>query len=213
MCPYYKGIWARGETIQLLAGFTIMRTLPLVSFVACTVLLLTSFYLLYQQKESGTTTAPAHHGTTTTTTPATTAIDSSSSWQMSPSPLDVSKGGVIMSHLGNATAKAELGRSTWKLLHTMAARYPETPTPDERLALQQFITLLSRLYPCGECAEHFQAILRKYPPQTSSRVAASQWACAIHNQVNLSLGKEEYNCANIEANYACGCEADNKEAH
>lgn len=46
--------------------------------------------------------------------------------------------------------RAELGRATWKLLHTMASRYPEKPKPDERAAMKQWIMLLSRLYPCGE---------------------------------------------------------------
>ncbi|ORZ10567.1 FAD-linked sulfhydryl oxidase ERV2 [Absidia repens] len=116
-------------------------------------------------------------------------------------------GGVVMAHLGNATAKAELGRSTWKLLHTMMSRYPEQPTADERTALDQFIHLLSRLYPCGECAEHFQKLLKLYPPQTSSRIAASQWACAVHNKVNERLGKLIFDCSDIEAKYPCGCES------
>lgn len=57
-------------------------------------------------------------------------------------------------------------------------------------------------------AEHFQLLLKKYPAQTSSRVSASQWACAIHNKVNERLGKEIFNCADIEQKYQCGCEED-----
>ncbi|PFH46860.1 hypothetical protein AMATHDRAFT_68892 [Amanita thiersii Skay4041] len=114
-------------------------------------------------------------------------------------------GGVIMSKLGNATAKAELGRATWKLLHTMTVRYPENPTPDQRTALSSYFHLLSRLYPCGECAAEFQVLLKKYPPQTSSRRAASLWLCTVHNEVNKRLGKEMFDCANIEGSYDCGC--------
>ncbi|ORX59494.1 hypothetical protein DM01DRAFT_252476 [Hesseltinella vesiculosa] len=118
---------------------------------------------------------------------------------------DFTKGSVIMEHLGNSTIKEELGRSTWKLFHTMLARYPEEPKPDERSALGQFIHLLSRLYPCGECAEHFQLLLQEYPPQTSSRAAASQWGCAIHNLVNERLRKPVFDCNSIEVQYPCGC--------
>ncbi|KAI9308134.1 ERV/ALR sulfhydryl oxidase domain-containing protein [Cunninghamella echinulata] len=114
-----------------------------------------------------------------------------------------------MDHLNNATIKAELGRSSWKLIHTMMGRYPETPTKEERKTLNDFIYLFSRLYPCGECAEHFQKLLEEYPPQTSSRIAASQWACAIHNKVNERLEKPIFDCSEIEAKYPCGCE-DNK---
>jgi FAD-linked sulfhydryl oxidase len=39
------------------------------------------------------------------------------------------------------------------------------PTPDEREALSSYFHLLSRLYPCGECAAEFQQLLKKYPPQ------------------------------------------------
>ncbi|KIK61164.1 hypothetical protein GYMLUDRAFT_43244 [Collybiopsis luxurians FD-317 M1] len=115
------------------------------------------------------------------------------------------QGGVIMEKLGNATAKAALGRATWKLLHTMTLRYPENPTNDEREALDSYFHLFSRLYPCGECASEFQALLKKFPPQTSSRRAASLWLCAVHNEVNHRLGKEEFDCAHLDDEYDCGC--------
>ncbi|KIY71815.1 hypothetical protein CYLTODRAFT_98900 [Cylindrobasidium torrendii FP15055 ss-10] len=114
-------------------------------------------------------------------------------------------GEVIMPKLGNATAKAALGRATWKLLHTMTLRYPETPSPDEREALDSYFHLLSRLYPCGECAAEFQQLLAKYPPQTSSRKAASLWLCDVHNKVNKRLGHAQFDCAHLDAEYDCGC--------
>ncbi|CAG8518621.1 6988_t:CDS:2 [Paraglomus brasilianum] len=117
-------------------------------------------------------------------------------------------GGVIMPKLGNATIKAELGRSSWKLLHTMMARFPERPTKDQKAALRSFIYLFSRLYPCGECAKEFQMILEKHPPQVSSREAASLWACAVHNIVNRRLLKEEFDCSTVADKYKCGCAAE-----
>ncbi|ORY80233.1 hypothetical protein BCR35DRAFT_352556 [Leucosporidium creatinivorum] len=111
-----------------------------------------------------------------------------------------------MPKLGNETVKAELGRASWKLLHTMAARFPEHPTESERDAFKSFIYLFSRLYPCGECAAHFQELLRKHPPQTATRGAASLHLCHLHNLVNERLGKEEFDCsANLEGVYDCGC--------
>ncbi|KAG7529182.1 hypothetical protein FFLO_05769 [Filobasidium floriforme] len=114
-------------------------------------------------------------------------------------------GGVIMSKLGNATAKAELGRAAWKVLHTMTLRFPESPTQDERDALKSYMHLFARLYPCGECAQEFQTLLKEYPPQTSSRKAASVWLCSVHNLVNARLGKEEFDCNALEGTYDCGC--------
>ncbi|BGP52785.1 hypothetical protein JCM8202_003864 [Rhodotorula sphaerocarpa] len=119
---------------------------------------------------------------------------------------DWTAGAVIMPKLGNATAKAELGRASWKLLHTMAARFPEEPTENERETFKSFLFLFSRLYPCGECATEFQQLLRKYPPQTSSRGTASMYLCHLHNLVNARLGKDEFDCGeNLKDIYDCGC--------
>ncbi len=104
--------------------------------------------------------------------------------------------------------RAELGRASWKLFHTMMARFPEKPTPDESLALKTYITLFARLYPCGDCARHFQQLLAKYPPQVSGRNAASGWACLVHNEVNKRLKKPEFDCTKLD--YDCGCGDDEK---
>lgn len=114
-------------------------------------------------------------------------------------------GGVIMSKLGNETAKQALGRATWKLMHTMTLRFPEEPTEDERHALESYFHLQARLYPCGECAAEFQKLLEKFPPQTSSRRAAALWLCHVHNQVNERLEKPEFDCAHLDETYDCGC--------
>ncbi|KAK9856676.1 hypothetical protein MYU51_000503 [Penicillium brevicompactum] len=121
------------------------------------------------------------------------------------------KGAVVMPKLGNATVKAELGRATWKYFHTVMARYPKAPTDDQKEALRSYIYLFARLYPCGECAEHFQQHLHKYPPQVSSRNAASGWACFIHNEVNAMLDKPEFDCANLGDFYDCGCSGEEEE--
>lgn len=108
----------------------------------------------------------------------------------------------------------------------------QKPNADERDALKSYLYLFSRLYPCGECAEEFQALLRDYPPQvspwrhdrllsgrlmsvfkrrltiiqkTSSRKSASLWLCSVHNMVNARLGKAEFDCNNLEGTYDCGC--------
>ncbi|KAI9601510.1 hypothetical protein H4Q26_001332 [Puccinia striiformis f. sp. tritici PST-130] len=107
-----------------------------------------------------------------------------------------------------------LGRYTsWKLV-LVYAHYDCTvsgkPTADEREALKAFIYLFSRLYPCGDCARHFQELLKQYPPQTSSRNVASLHLCSLHNLVNERLGKPEYNCTSLLENYDCGCGHDEK---
>ncbi|KAA8642079.1 hypothetical protein EYZ11_005624 [Aspergillus tanneri] len=123
-------------------------------------------------------------------------------------PTDVTQGEVIMPRLGNDTAKAELGRATWKYFHTMLARYPEKPTKEQQETLRTYIYLFAQLYPCGECATHFQGHLAKYPPQVSSRNAAAGWGCFMHNEVNAMLEKPEFDCNKIGDFYDCGCADD-----
>ncbi|KAK9442514.1 ERV2 protein-like protein [Metarhizium brunneum] len=125
---------------------------------------------------------------------------------------DLSEGDSIAPKLENATLKAELGRATWKFLHTMVARFPDKPTDSDRKTLESFFLLFGRLYPCGDCARHFRGMLDKYPPQTSSRNAAAGWLCALHNMVNKRLEKPTFDCTKIGDFYDCGCGDDKKEA-
>ena len=96
-------------------------------------------------------------------------------------------------------------------MHTTLARYPKLPTRDEREALNSYLHLFARLYPCGECAAHFRLLLQKYPPQTSTRDAASQWGCFVHNVVNERLKKKAFDCGAVTEVYKCGCADADKE--
>ncbi|CAN6654597.1 FAD-linked sulfhydryl oxidase Erv2p [Trichomonascus vanleenenianus] len=138
-----------------------------------------------------------------------TTVEDLSSGGSSETPLnvkdDIVHGKPIMAKMANQTLRAELGRAGWKVFHTILAQYPEKPTQDERETLTTFIQLFSRVYPCRECAEHFQEMIKKYPPQTSTREHASQWGCHVHNIVNKRLGKPEFDCFAIANKYSCGC--------
>ncbi|XP_030469256.2 FAD-linked sulfhydryl oxidase ERV1 isoform X4 [Syzygium oleosum] len=81
--------------------------------------------------------------------------------------------------------KGELGRATWTFLHTLAAQ----------------MAILSRMYPCQECADHFKDILRANPVQAGSHTEFSQWLCHVHNVVNRSLGKSVFPCERVDARW------------
>ncbi|PWW75185.1 hypothetical protein C7212DRAFT_281924 [Tuber magnatum] len=174
------------------------RNKPLLLATFFTLFLFFSYILLPSTK-SIPPPPPPHQTTTALTEPP-------------PIPSSILTGSAIMPHLGNETLKAELGRAGWKLFHTTLARFPESPSLDERTALAHYLALFARLYPCGECAGHFQKLLVQYPPQTSGRVAASQWGCFVHNLVNQRLGKEVFDCMTVGEAYKCGCaEEDEKK--
>lgn len=70
-------------------------------------------------------------------------------------------------------------RNLWRELHTQA-----NPTPD------WFDRWLRRVPQFGcSCREHFRAVVRKYPPDFSSRGAFFAWSVDAHNVVNQRLGK------------------------
>ncbi|KAL3132651.1 hypothetical protein ABBQ32_009173 [Trebouxia sp. C0010 RCD-2024] len=104
-------------------------------------------------------------------------------------------------------SKEELGRATWTLLHTLAVQYPQTPTKQQQKDVKTLVDVLTRIYPCTECAQHFGEIVKIDPPNVSSGPALQQWMCRVHNVVNKSIGKRTFNCRFVEARWGaldCG---------
>ncbi|EOA38525.1 hypothetical protein CARUB_v10010320mg, partial [Capsella rubella] len=97
--------------------------------------------------------------------------------------------------------KEDLGRATWTFLHTLAAQYPEKPSRQQKKDVKELMSILSRMYPCRECADHFKEILRSNPAQAGSQEEFSQWLCHVHNTVNRSLGKLVFPCERVDARW------------
>ncbi|KAF4978411.1 hypothetical protein FZEAL_5202 [Fusarium zealandicum] len=98
----------------------------------------------------------------------------------------------------------QLGRSTWTLLHSIAAQYPEQPSRGQQSDLLSFVGLFSKLYPCWSCAEDFQGYLKRDEPKVSSRDDFGKWLCGAHNDVNRKLGKPEFDCFKWEERWRTG---------
>jgi len=93
--------------------------------------------------------------------------------------------------------RQELGVSTWSLLHSVAAYYPDKPTPTQQADAKIFLSTFSRLYPCAECAEDLRQDLKELPPKVSSSKEFSEWMCQLHNRVNVKLGKPTFDCSKV----------------
>ncbi|XP_045108671.1 FAD-linked sulfhydryl oxidase ALR-like [Portunus trituberculatus] len=97
-----------------------------------------------------------------------------------------------------------LGRGTWRLLHTMAAYYPDQPSSQQQQDMRSFITLFSKFYPCPPCAEDFREWLKTNTPKVDSRSGLSQWFCEAHNEVNKKLQKPLFDCKRINERWLDG---------
>jgi len=89
---------------------------------------------------------------------------------------------------------AELGRSSWKLLHSMAAWYSDKPTTEQQNRMKNFYETIAEFYPCTYCAKDFQAQIEMSPVEVKSRTNLCLWLCKQHNQVNEKLGKPLFQC-------------------
>jgi FAD-linked sulfhydryl oxidase len=101
-----------------------------------------------------------------------------------------------------------MGRGSWELIHRLAAKFPKQPTPEQTEDASQFFSILSRLYPCEDCAQHFRGLLKVNPVRASSNSELSVWACEAHNAVNERNNKTLFNCSldSLSDKWGdCGC--------
>lgn len=98
----------------------------------------------------------------------------------------------------------QLGRSSWTLLHSIAANYPTNPSPTEQSDVVSFMRLFAKLYPCWVCAEDFQQYVELEKVQAGSRNEFGKWLCDAHNEVNRKLGKPSFDCRLWEERWRTG---------
>ncbi|KAL5337320.1 ERV/ALR sulfhydryl oxidase domain-containing protein [Aspergillus crustosus] len=101
-----------------------------------------------------------------------------------------------------------LGRSSWTLLHSLTATYPEKASANEQSEMRSFLKLFSKLYPCWVCADDFRTWMAepsgKNQPRLAGRSDFGTWMCEAHNEVNRKLGKREFDCRFWEERWRTG---------
>lgn len=100
--------------------------------------------------------------------------------------------------------RQSLGRNTWSILHTIAARYPMMPTSEDKANMKEFIRLISILYPCSDCAKEFREDIKEDPPKLNSRKTLTLWFCEAHNKVNRKLNKPQFDCSKVDERWRTG---------
>ena len=98
-----------------------------------------------------------------------------------------------------------LGVSTWALLHSVAAIYPNLPNETERQSLKDFFDGLMYFYPSK--SEVMKEILKEHPLEYSNREELIYYMCEIHNLLNRKLGKKKFRCKEAFDVWGgdCGC--------
>ncbi len=87
--------------------------------------------------------------------------------------------------------RESLGHFTWGVLHTVAAYYPDSPSPSEKVGARELIKSLAALYPCEHCKEDFKSAVAKRPPEVESRKDFSIYVCEMVSGV-LDDAKHRY---------------------
>lgn len=82
------------------------------------------------------------------------------------------------------------GAHTWKALHYIAIGYPQKPSAIDKINYSDFFMSLHKVLPCMSCADHYKAMIEKFPPTKfmSNPDDLFQWTVDIHNKVNERLG-------------------------
>eukprot|EP00434_Breviolum_minutum_P027995 symbB.v1.2.024769.t1/scaffold2369.1/size81015/2 len=96
------------------------------------------------------------------------------------------------------TWREVLGKSTWFLLHSLAARYPEMPSKADRVSIHALIASIGQHYPCPICRTHLREKLMSLPVASANRRELSHWLCQLHNSVNKDLHKAQHSCNSFE---------------
>jgi FAD-linked sulfhydryl oxidase len=85
----------------------------------------------------------------------------------------------------------ELGPGVWGLLHSTAS------DPSKFQELRSLVNIIASSFPCKDCREHFQELLKQMPLHPSIQYGLEKesplgWTWTAHNAVNVRIGKPVY---------------------
>lgn len=82
----------------------------------------------------------------------------------------------------------------WGSLHLACLSTSVELSEQEKEAVRTFVDSLTKLLPCPMCRVHFAEVLAKIPlePALASGPELFSWSVAVHNEVNMSIGKPVY---------------------
>lgn len=106
--------------------------------------------------------------------------------------------------------KDDWGPGAWKFLHSVALKYPDNPSDNDKNNYLLFFDNLQHVLPCPKCKENYKDHLKKFPLKESleDNISLFKWTVDIHNEVNSMNNKKIYSYdealqlyTNPESNY------------
>jgi len=84
------------------------------------------------------------------------------------------------------------GPDGWKLFHTIAMKYPNNPTDDDKNLHKMFYNILQDVLPCKYCRISYREYIAELPIEKSlkNKEDMFKWSYNIHNKVNGKLRKQ-----------------------
>lgn len=81
------------------------------------------------------------------------------------------------------------GPSMWRVMHSIAFTYPETPGPETRKDYIDFYRSIGNVIPCPSCRTHYNKYLEENPIEGDDRESLSKWVYDLHSTVNERTNK------------------------
>ena len=88
------------------------------------------------------------------------------------------------------------GPHGWKFIHYVTIGYPPLPTEEVKKKYLDFFNSLQHVIPCSICGNNYRNHIKEYPLTNkilSNKSDFIAWGILMHNLVNLSNNKPEYN--------------------
>ena len=82
----------------------------------------------------------------------------------------------------------------WGSLHLACLSTNVELSEQEKETFRTFVDSLTKLLPCPMCRVHFAEVLEKNPIELALQSGPElfSWSVAVHNEVNISIGKPVY---------------------
>ncbi|CCK68997.1 uncharacterized protein KNAG_0B05650 [Huiozyma naganishii CBS 8797] len=86
----------------------------------------------------------------------------------------------------------QIGRSSWTMLHAIAAKYPDQPDVVQKQEIGRFVKLFGKFYPVESQRDQISSYLVKDKLNVESKRQFAGWLNSFHNEINRKLGKEQF---------------------